>query len=117
MKKLQAIILIALFSLTFISCKKNNDLELPADASLGIQSTENMQASTWKESHDWTSSNEADYKVFTTNFVADIDSDVMANGLIRVFKASATGENIKSLPYTDTIQGTKYEWYYHVSEG
>ena len=37
--------------------------------------------------------------------------------MIRIVKANGTGNSVQSLPFEETVNGTKYYWYYQVTEG
>lgn len=119
MKKPQALIASLCLLILLNSCKKDIDANSTQDnqSSLVIQSSDPLAQSTWKTGQMWTTSEESNHTVFTTTFDDAIDSKVMANGLIRVFKATLSGENIKSLPFSETVDGVKHEWYYQVSDG
>ena len=80
-------------------------------ASQGITESE------WIANTSWTAVQRPSHSVFFTNIKSDISVETAEQGLIRIVKANGTGNSVQSLPFEETVNGTKYYWYYQVTEG
>lgn len=116
MKKLQApIAFVAIcFPTLLISCKKDVN-EVPAGQEATI-SASSMAPSTssWK-AEEWSTTDNSVHTLFSTTKQASITKEDLQQGLVRVFRTDASGAQ-KSLPFTETINGVNYSWYYQASE-
>jgi len=126
MKKIHAPIAAIAIFLTIASCKKDlqeNPIKESAIETTAVAVENNKVAaqgiseSEWISNTSWTSVQRPSHSVFFTNIKSDISVETAEQGLIRIVKANGTGNSVKSLPFEETINGTRYYWYYQVTEG
>lgn len=123
MKKLQAPIAGLFILSTVLGCKKDLQQEMQPEPSQNNQPVAaaavnpgGIAQSGWQGSLAWSSVELPSHSVFYTNIKTDISAETAEQGLVRVFKATASGTP-QSLPFEETVNGHKYYWYYQVTEG
>ena len=126
MKKIHAPIAALALFLTIASCKKDlneTNISEPTIETTALAVENNKVASQgiteseWIANTSWTAVQRPSHSVFFTNIKSDISVETAEQGLIRIVKANGTGNSVQSLPFEETVNGTKYYWYYQVTEG
>jgi hypothetical protein len=105
---------------SILSCKKDvqqvNSLENHQASITGKAQDLNFIESDWNKNLTWTKVELPSHTVFYTNMKTDISAETETQGLVRVFKSSKSSA-AQSLPFEETVNGSKHYWYYQVSEG
>lgn len=105
---------------SILSCQKDvqhlNSSEIHQTSVAGKAQSSNLIESEWNKNLTWTKVELPSRTVFYANIATGISAETETQGLVRVFKSS-TSSNAQSLPFEETVNGTKLYWYYQVSEG
>jgi hypothetical protein len=105
---------------TILSCQKDvqqlNSSEIHQTSVAGKAQSSNLIESEWNKNLTWTKVELPSRTVYYTNIATAISAETETQGLVRVFKSSASS-NAQSLPFEETVNGSKHYWYYQVSEG
>jgi hypothetical protein len=117
----------AAFMFVTISCRKNlnetptsnlhQHIQTANPENLNLLNAKGIIASGWQSSNDWTKVDLPAHSVYYTHLKTAFVNNHSSQQVIRVFK-NISGKNIpESLPFEETIDATRYYWYYTITKG
>lgn len=120
MKNIKLPLLAILASFCMVACQKQDLQDVQTQASDNVVSTSSsstqINASSWVSSGNWEGAKQDAHTVYTYNIKdAKISADVLANGLVLVYKKD--GSSASALPFESKTGAGTSNWYYQLNEG
>lgn len=82
-----------------------------------LSNADGIIASDWQSSNSWTKVDLPTHTIFYTHLETAFVDNSPGQQMVRIFKTMSGKDVPQSLPFEETINGTKYYWYYTVTKG